>query len=125
MLRKHIFIHPNSIVITITMFTKKNRSSKNRTRKIRYVITDYTKNAAKRLGVTIKPSSNPEKKLDVYKNGKKIASCGARGYNDYPTFWKKFGKKVADHHRKLYKQRHEKDRHIVGSNGYYADKLLW
>ena len=73
------------------MFTKKNKSSKNRTRKIRYVITDYTKNAAKRLGVTIKPSSNPEKKLDVYKNGKKIATCGARGYNDYPTFWKKFG----------------------------------
>ena len=122
------------------MFTKKNKSSqeskipiinlvdkssKNRTRKIRYVITDYTKNAAKRLGVTIKPSSNPEKKLDVFKNGKKIGTCGARGYNDYPTFWKKFGKKVADHHRKLYKQRHEKDRHIVGSNGYYADKLLW
>jgi len=119
------------------MFTSKRKSrtkvldlfprtdSKNRTRKIRYVITDYTKRQAKRLGVTIKPSSNPEKKLDVFKNGKKIGTCGARGYNDYPTFWKKFGKKVADHHRKLYKQRHEKDRHIVGSNGYYADKLLW
>jgi hypothetical protein len=128
------------------MFTKKNRSSqgskipttkfiggrrplenfgKNRTRKIRYVITDYTKRQAKLLGVTIQPSSNPEKKLDVFKDGKKIATCGARGYNDYPTFRKKFGKKIADHHRKLYKQRHEKDRHIVGSNGYYADKLLW
>jgi hypothetical protein len=25
----------------------------------------------------------------------------------------------------LYKGRHEKDRHIVGSAGYYADKILW
>jgi hypothetical protein len=106
--------------------TKRGSStSKNRTRKIRYVITDYTKRQAKLLGVTIKPSDNPAKKLDVYKDGVKVATCGARGYNDYPTFWRKYGKAYADRRRALYKQRHEKDRHEVGSNGYYADKLLW
>ena len=96
-----------------------------KTRKIRYVITDYTRAQAKRLGVTIRPSTNPDKKLDVFKDGVKVASCGARGYNDYPTFWRKFGKKYADSRRRLYKQRHEKDRRVVGSAGYYADKLLW
>jgi len=27
--------------------------------------------------------------------------------------------------RKAYKIRHQKDRTVRGSNGYYADKLLW
>jgi len=44
---------------------------------------------------------------------------------DFPTFKRKFGKEYADRRRKLYKQRHEKDRHIRGSAGYYADKILW
>jgi hypothetical protein len=70
------------------------------------------------------------KKIDVFKNGKKIASIGARGMNDYPTYLEKekkgyFPKGYANKRRKLYKERHEKDRHIVGSNGYYADKILW
>lgn len=90
-----------------------------------YTITKYTRDQAKLLGVTVKHSTNPAKKLDVYKDGVKVASCGATGYNDYPTFWKKCGKKVADEHRRRYKQRHEKDRHVVGTPGYYADKLLW
>jgi|UniRef100_A0A6C0IBW8 hypothetical protein len=91
-----------------------------------YVITKYTRDQAKRLGVSVKHSTNPKKKLDVFdKDGKKIASCGGMGYSDYPTFWKNEGKAVADEHRRRYKQRHEKDRHVVGSPGYYADKLLW
>lgn len=110
-------------------FTRKNKSSKNRTRKLRtrspYVITKYTRDQAAKLGVTIKHSDNPDKKLDVYKDGVKVASCGGAGYNDYPTFWRKFGKPYADKRRRLYKVRHEKDRHIMGSAGYYADKLLW
>jgi hypothetical protein len=35
------------------------------------------------------------------------------------------GKAFADRRRKAYKQRHEKDRHVRGSAGFYADKLLW
>jgi hypothetical protein len=87
-----------------------------------YNITSYTKNKAKQLNVIIKPSTNPSKKLDVYKNNKKIASVGAIGYNDYPTFIIKQGKQFADKRKKLYHQRHLKDK---GLNGLYAKKLLW
>lgn len=90
-----------------------------------YTITAYTREQAKKLGVVVKRSTNPDKKIDVYKNGIKVASCGAIGYNDYPTYWKKYGKEYADKRRKLYKLRHEKDRHIRGSVGWYSDKLLW
>lgn len=90
-----------------------------------YTITAYTREQAKKLGVVVKRSTNPDKKIDVYKNGIKVASCGAIGYNDYPTYWKKYGKEYADKRRRLYKLRHEKDRHIRGSVGWYSDKLLW
>lgn len=90
-----------------------------------YTITKYTRHQAKKLGVTVKHSTNSTKKIDVYKNGKKITSCGAIGYNDYPTFMKKYGKQYANTRRRLYKQRHESDRHHRGTAGYYADKLLW
>lgn len=90
-----------------------------------YTITNYTYKQAKKLGVQVKPSTNKTKKIDVYKKGKKIASVGARGYNDFPTFMKLKGKKYAQTRRRLYKMRHEKDRHVKGSRGFYADKLLW
>ena len=90
-----------------------------------YRITEYTKMKAKEMGVVVKPSHNKGKKIDVYKDGDKIASVGALGMNDYPTYIKKEGKQYADERRKLYKQRHEKDRHTKGTAGYWADKLLW
>ena len=95
-----------------------------------YKILPYSFRKAKELGVVIKPSSNPLKKIDVFKNGKKVATIGARGMNNYPTYLEKekkgyFEKGYANKRRKLYKERHEKDRHKVGSNGYYADKILW
>lgn len=95
-----------------------------------YKILPYSFRKAKELGVVIKPSSNPLKKIDVFKNGKKVATIGARGMNDYPTYLEKekkgyYEKGYAYKRRKLYKERHEKDRHKVGSNGYYADKILW
>lgn len=95
-----------------------------------YKILPYSYNKAKGLGVEIKPSTNLLKKIDVFKNGKKVASIGARGMNDYPTYLQKekkgyYEKGYANKRRKLYKERHEKDRHVVGSAGYYADKILW
>ena len=90
-----------------------------------YQITNYTKQKAKELNVKVKPSSNPKKKIDVYKDDKKVASVGAIGYDDYPTYIIKKGKQYADQRRKMYKIRHSKDKNIIGSNGYYADKLLW
>tara|TARA_Y100000114_G_C11763532_1_gene331458 strand:+ start:8995 stop:9273 length:279 start_codon:yes stop_codon:yes gene_type:complete len=90
-----------------------------------YRIKEYTKRQAKKLGVQVKPSKVKGKKIDVFKNGKKVASVGAIGYNDYPTYMQKKGKKYADERRRLYKIRHNKDRKVRGSAGYYADKLLW
>lgn len=86
----------------------------------------YTMAQARRLKVIVKLSTRKGKKIDVYdRQGNYITSVGARGYLDYPTYKKLFGKAVADQRRKLYKARHEKDRKVKGSPGYFADRLLW
>jgi len=90
-----------------------------------YHITNYTYKKAKKLGYTVKPSTNKTKKIDVFKKNKKIASVGANGMNDYPTYIQKNGLKYAKTRRRLYRIRHEKDRHKILSNGWLADKLLW
>ena len=89
-------------------------------------IHDYTLKKAKKLGVVVRPSSNPKKKIDVFrKDGTKIASVGAAGYNDYPTYLLERGKVVADERRRLYRLRHAKDLKVVGSPGWWANELLW
>jgi len=95
-----------------------------------YKITNYTKAQAKKLGVSVRASSVKGKKIDVIKDGKKVASVGAIGYNDYPTFKRleergSIPKGTAEKRRKAYKTRHDKDRKVKDSNGYYADRLLW
>lgn len=90
-----------------------------------YRITQYTHDQADKHGVTVRRSTVKGKKIDVFKDGQKIASVGAIGYNDYPTFMQKYGKEFADKRRKAYKLRHEKDRKVKGTPGYWADKLLW
>ena len=94
-------------------------------KKMKYTITKYSFAQAKKLGVSIRQATNKTKKIDVFRNNKKIATIGALGMNDYPTYIKKKGIDYARTRRKLYKQRHEKDRHIKDSNGYWADKILW
>ena len=89
-----------------------------------YKITNYTKDKAKKLGVEVKVSKVKGKKLDVFKDGKKIASVGALGYSDYPTYIKDKGKDYADKRRTLYKIRHKKDKDVKGTKGYYAYRLL-
>jgi len=88
-----------------------------------YSITDYSYEQAKKLGVQIKPSLKKGKKIDVIKDNK-IISIGAKGYKDYPNYLK-IDKNLAKEKRRLYKLRHEKDRHNIGTAGYYADKILW
>lgn len=90
-----------------------------------YELTEYSFNRARQLGVDIKPSTNKNKKIDVFKGDKKVASVGAIGYKDYPTYIREKGKKYADERRALYKARHNKDRTIKGSPGWFADKILW
>jgi hypothetical protein len=86
-----------------------------------YDITDYTKKKAKEIGVEVRPSRNPKKKLDVYKGDELVASIGATGYGDYPTFLQTKGKAYADKRRLLYHKRHTKD--SLGE--YLALWLLW
>lgn len=76
------------------------------------------KKRASKLGVTVELSTLKNKKLDVFKKGKKIASVGDTRYSD-------FLQHGDPERRKRYKARHQKDRTKVGSPGYYADKLLW
>jgi hypothetical protein len=89
-----------------------------------YKILKYSYLKAKEIGVEIKPSTNPKKKIDVYKDGKKICSIGDVKYNDYPHYLT-VDKDLAQEHRMRYKARHHKDISKVGSPGWYADKLLW
>lgn len=90
-----------------------------------YKITNYTREQAKKLNVSVSLSKKKDKKIDVIKNDIVIASVGALGYSDYPTYIKSHGIEYANKRRELYKIRHNNDRKIKNSNGYWADKLLW
>lgn len=90
-----------------------------------YKITQYSKQQAKKLGVEIQVSSNPKNKLDVFKDGKKIASIGQIGYKDYGVYLKEKGKAYADERRRLYRIRHKGEEKVIGSAGYWAWNLLW
>ena len=88
-----------------------------------YEITERTKVNARRLNLSVKPSGERDKKIDVYKNNKKIGSVGALGYKDYPTYIKQKGLVYANKRRDLYKIRHKND--IGSGNGKLAYQLLW
>jgi len=89
-----------------------------------YRISSYTRSKARSMGVEVRPSSVKGKKIDVFRHGKKVASVGALGYNDFTTFSRK-SPSLAKERRRLYHLRHNKDEHKVGSPGYYAARLLW
>ena len=86
-----------------------------------YTILPYTKDKAKQLGVTVSPSTKKGKKLDVFKNGKLIASIGDINYSDFPTYVKEKGLKYAEERRRLYRLRHTKN--TLGEQ--LALNLLW
>jgi len=90
-----------------------------------YKITQYTRERARVLNVSVRVSTKKNKKIDVLKDGKLLASVGDVRYLDYPTYIAKYGMKVAKKRRMMYKKRHQKTRRIKGSPSYYADQLLW
>ena len=93
-----------------------------------YRIKQIQLNKAKKIGVTIAPSSTKSKKLDVFKDGNKVGSIGATGYKDYGTYLEELPKKDADIKRKNYLARHKKEpksKDGKKTNSYYADKILW
>lgn len=83
-----------------------------------YKITKYSFDKAKRLGVEIVPSSVKNKKIDVFKDGIKVASIGDSRYSDFATTGNK-------EQRRRFKLRFDKSRKVVGSNSYWSDQLLW
>ena len=87
-----------------------------------YKITEYTKTRAKQLGLKVLPSKIKNKKIDVYKDNKKIASIGDNRYGDFPTFQKEYGLEYATIRKNAYHNRHKKDNKI---NGILASVLLW
>jgi len=143
----------------------------------KYKILPYSYEQANKLNVVIVPSTNPKKKIDVYKKvevpplkysslkqkadkkekekkgtkrikaplgylpptlyskpgkniknpigSKKVASIGAYGYPDYPTYMKTEGKEYADEKRRLYQTRHKGEDKKKDTPGYYAWHILW
>ena len=73
---------------------------------------------AKALGVSVKPSTRKNKKLDVFRDGHKVASIGDIRYSYYLQH-------EDAKRREMYKARHENYRHKKGTASYYADKILW
>ena len=90
-----------------------------------YQIKSYHRKQAKRLGVSIKPSTNAKKKLDVFKGDKKVASIGATGYKDFKLHEKEKGIIHAKERQRLYKIRHGKTSKVIGSPSYFASNILW
>lgn len=97
--------------------------------KVGYRIKPHTKTQARKIGVQVKPSRVKGKKIDVIKDGKKIASVGATSYKDYPTYLElekkgKVPKGTAKNKRNAYKARHI-HRNKKWTPAWLADKLLW
>jgi len=95
-----------------------------------YRIKTEQRNAARALGVVIRPSTSAGKKIDVYKNGFKIASIGAQGYEDYWGYVQLEKKGIvppgtAKERRRLYKIRHAVECTSPGTPGFYSCKILW
>ena len=50
-----------------------------------YIISSYTRRRARVLGVAVRRSTKKNKKIDIIKNGKVVASVGDSRYKDYPS----------------------------------------
>lgn len=91
---------------------------------------------AKELGVTIRPSTNLNKKIDVFIGLKKVASIGAnksinpaKPMMDYATYLQKGDKSLAEQRRTNYINRHSKEPKVDDdgdpTKSFYADEILW
>ena len=87
-----------------------------------YQINNRQKAIARKLGIQIRPSTNPQKKIDVYYKGRKIP-IGARGYMDYHKY-KKIDSNLAEQKRRNYYARH-KNNIVFPNAGYWAWQILW
>ena len=91
----------------------------------KYQITSRQIANARALGVEIRPSSNPDKKLDVYKGGELVARIGSAEHADFDIYLRTKGLAYAQGRRRLYRARNAMTRKVKGTPAYYADKILW
>ena len=90
-----------------------------------YVITKYTYDKAKELGLNIQISKNKLKKIDVYKNDIFLASIGDSRYNNYPHYCLIYNKEYGDKRKLLYRNRHKLNADVKYSKQWLALNLLW
>ena len=90
-----------------------------------YIITKYSYDRAKELGLTIKLSQYITKKLDVYKDNVYIASIGDSRYQDYPHYCIAYSKEYGDRRKMLYINRHKRNADVKYSKQWLALNLLW
>ena len=90
-----------------------------------YVITKYSFDKARELGLSIKVSKNKMKKIDVYKDNIFLGNIGDSRYNDYPHYCIIYNKEYADKRKLLYHNRHKKNSDVKYSKQWLAKNLLW
>jgi hypothetical protein len=86
-----------------------------------YPIKPYHVAQAKKLGLTIKPSTKGNYKLDVFQDNKYLTSIGDRDYKDYAIYLEERGEDYANERRRLYHKRHQNE----GIRGKLASFILW
>ena len=84
-----------------------------------YQIKKYSFNQAKKLGVTIKPSTNPKKKIDVFKDDVFLFSIGDVKYSDYATYLETQGEEFANKRKDIYHRRHKRD-NVPNTRGWFT-----
>ncbi len=72
----------------------------------------------RKIGVTVKRSTRAGKKVDIFKDGKKVASIGDINYKDFTVTGDK-------DKQRAYRSRFAKTMNKVGTPSYYAAKILW
>jgi hypothetical protein len=100
-----------------------------------YKITEHTKNRLNDLNkklntdkINIDLSTNKNKKLDIFIQNDKVASIGSLGSSDYGTYLESHGKDYAESRKKLYFQRHSKEKDIKDgevTNSWFSKYFLW
>ena len=86
-----------------------------------YEISPKSYKVAKQYGLQIEPSVKINKKIDVYKDGRYIASIGDSRYADFHIYSKENGTAYANERARLYYLRHKN----VSVREQLAKLLLW
>ena len=86
-----------------------------------YEISPRTYKVAKQYGIEIEPSAKINKKIDVFKDGKYIASIGDIRFKDFHIYLKENGKAYANERARLYYLRHKN----ASLREQLAKLLLW